>query len=383
MIPGPWRAPLPIARRLGASTRMFAMNLEDIARLAGVSRSTVSRVINNDPRVSKSVRARVKAIIAEHNYHPNAAARSLASRRSRVIGLLIPAIASKIFSDPWFPVMIQGCMDACQDQDLSLMLLMESETDPDAANRLIERSLRSRHLDGVVVATSLVGSASSELLDERDFPYVVIGRVARSDATWVDIDNVAAASEATRHLLAHGRRRAAMIAGPPSLVASLDRIEGFRQATEEAGVPCSVHYASFDQREAYETTLRLLSEDDPPDAIFAGSDVMAVGILQAARRLMRDVPRDLGVMGFDDIQPDRVSPMGISNVHQPVRDLGRRAVELLNDRIANPEAPHRQELLATRLVLRTSCGCTTGSTPSPTTITAKVEPVVPTPLDSE
>lgn len=344
------------------------MNLEDIARLAGVSRSTVSRVINDDPRVSKAVRARVKAIIAEHNYHPNAAARSLASRRSRVIGLLIPVIASKIFSDPWFPIMIQGCMDACQDHDLGLMLLMESETDPDAARRLIERSLRGRHLDGVVVATSMIEGTSYDLLGDRDFPYVVIGRVPNGDATWVDIDNVDAAYQATIHLLSHGRRRAAMIAGPPSLVASLDRIEGFRRATEEAGIPATVHTASFDQREAYETTLELLAGDDPPDAIFAGSDVMAVGILQAARRLRRDVPRDLGVMGFDDIQPDRVSPMGISNVHQPVRDLGRRAVELLNERIANPVAPHRHDLLATRLVLRSSCGCShTGNTTIPAT----------------
>ena len=108
------------------------MNLEDIARLAGVSRSTVSRVVNDDPRVSEAVRARVKAVIAEYNYHPNAAARSLASRRTRVVGLLIPGMASQVFSDPWFPVMIQGCMDGCQEQDLSLMLLMEPETDPDA-----------------------------------------------------------------------------------------------------------------------------------------------------------------------------------------------------------------------------------------------------------
>ena len=359
------------------------MNLEDIARLAGVSRSTVSRVINDDPRVSKAVRARVKAIIAEHNYHPNAAARSLASRRSRVIGLLIPAIASKIFSDPWFPVMIQGCMDACQDHDLSLMLLMESETDPDAANRLIERSLRGRHLDGVVVATSMVDSASSELLGERDFPYVVIGRVPHDDTTWVDIDNVDAAYQATSHLLSHGRRRAAMVAGPPSLVASLDRIEGFRRATEEAGIPSSVHYASFDQREAYETTIRLLSADDPPDAIFAGSDVMAVGILQAARRLKREVPGDLGVMGFDDIQPDRVTPMGISNVHQPVRDLGRRAVDLLNERIGDPTAPHRHDLLATRLVLRTSCGCAVDATAAAQASPATGEAISTVPLDSE
>lgn len=339
------------------------MNLEDIAKLAQVSRSTVSRVVNDDPRVSEAVRARVKAVIAANNYHPNAAARTLASRRSRVIGLLIPEVASKIFSDPWFPVQIQGCMDGCQEQDLSLMLLMESSSDPDAANRLIERTLRGRHLDGVVVATSLIDTSSSILLGERDFPHVVVGRAPELNTSWVDIDNNKAAYDATRHLLAHGRKRAAMVAGPPSIVAAIDRIHGFRRAAAACGVPATVQHASYDQREAYNVALSLLSGDDPPDAIFAGSDVMAIGIIQAARNLNIDIPRNLGVMGFDDIEPHRVSQLGISNVRQPARELGRRAVELLNERITDPLREHAHEWLPTELMIRTSCGCHPDGTP--------------------
>lgn len=333
------------------------MNLEDIAKIAGVSRSTVSRVINNDPRVSDDVRARVKDVISLHNYHPNAAARTLASRRSQVIGLLIPEIASTVFTDPWYPILIQGCMDGCQEQDLSLMLLMESSTDPDAANRLIQRTLRAHHLDGVVVATSLVDTTEMHLLAERDFPYVVIGRTPTLETTWVDIDNRAAARKATRHLLSHGRTRPAMIAGPPIIIASVDRIDGFRDAANKAGLTSTVRYASYNQREAYNVALELLRSPEPPDAIFAGSDVMAVGVIQAARHLGIDVPRQLGVIGFDDIQPDRVAQLGISTVRQPARELGRRAVELLNDRIGSPAAPHVHEWFSTDLVLRTSCGC--------------------------
>ena len=333
------------------------MNLEDIAKLAGVSRSTVSRVINDDPRVSDGVRARVKDVIARHNYHPNAAARTLASRRSQVIGLLIPEIASHVFTDPWYPILIQGCMDGCQEQDLSLMLLMESSTDPEAANRLIQRTLHAHHLDGVVVATSLVDSAETHLLAERDFPYVVIGRTPSLDASWVDIDNRAAARNATRHLLSHGRTRPAMIGGPPSIIASIDRANGFRDAVAEAGLEGEVLHASYNQREAFNVALRLLRGPRPPDAIFAGSDVMAVGIIQAARHLDIDIPRDLGVMGFDDIQPDRVSQLGISNVRQPARELGRRAVELLSERILHAGQPHVHEWFPTELIIRSSCGC--------------------------
>jgi LacI family transcriptional regulator len=336
---------------------MVPMNLEDIAKIAGVSRSTVSRVINDDSRVSDDVRSRVKGVIALHNYHPNAAARTLASRRSAVIGLLIPEIASTVFTDPWYPILIQGCMDGCQEQDLSLMLLMESSTDPDAANRLIQRTLRAGHLDGVVVATSLVDTAEMRLLAEREFPYVVIGRTPTLESTWVDIDNRAAARNATEHLLGHGRTRPAMIAGPPSIIASIDRVDGFRDAVDEAGLSSTVHYASYNQREAYNVALQLLRSSDPPDAIFASSDVMAVGVIQAARHLGIDVPRQLGVLGFDDIQPDRVAQLGITTVRQPARELGRRAVELLNHRLADPAIPHVHEWFSTDLVLRSSCGC--------------------------
>jgi LacI family transcriptional regulator len=333
------------------------MNLEDIARLAGVSRSTVSRVVNDDPRVSEAVRIRVKAVIAEHNYHPNAAARSLASRRTRVVGLLIPAMASQIFSDPWFPVMIQGCMDGCQQQDLSLMLLMESETDPGAANRLIERMLHGRHLDGVVVATSLVDPVGTRLLDQHRLPYVVIGRAPSLDASWVDIDNHAAARDATRHLLGHGRRRAAMLSGPFSLQASLDRIAGFERAAAEANVPATVHDAGFDQRLAFDVALALLSGPEPPDAIFTASDVMAVGVVQAAHRLHIAIPEALGVVGFDDIHPTRMSALGVTSMRQPARELGHRATEILSARIDNPTGPPIHELLPTELILRSSCGC--------------------------
>jgi LacI family transcriptional regulator len=195
------------------------------------------------------------------------------------------------------------------------------------------------------------------LLAEREFPYVVIGRTPTLESTWVDIDNRAAARNATEHLLGHGRTRPAMIAGPPSIIASIDRVDGFRDAVDEAGLSSTVHYASYNQREAYNVALQLLRSSDPPDAIFASSDVMAVGVIQAARHLGIDVPRQLGVLGFDDIQPDRVAQLGITTVRQPARELGRRAVELLNHRLADPAIPHVHEWFSTDLVLRSSCGC--------------------------
>lgn len=150
--------------------------------------------------VTATPRARVRQVIARHNFHPNAAASTRASRRSQVIGMLIPEIAAQVFSDPWHPALTRGRMDGCQEQDLSLMLPIESPSDPEAADRLIRRTLHAHHLDGVVVSTSLVDSAEMSMLADYDFLYVAIGRPPSLDATWVDIDNRVGAVTATRWL---------------------------------------------------------------------------------------------------------------------------------------------------------------------------------------
>ncbi|MGI8404134.1 MAG: LacI family DNA-binding transcriptional regulator [Thermomicrobiales bacterium] len=345
------------------------MNLEDIAKLAGVSRSTVSRVVNNDPRVSSAVRSRVLRIIAEHNYHPNVAARSLASRRSRVFGLLIPQVMESIFGDPWFPPMIQGCMDGCRAADYSLTLLMESSTDSDAVDRLIERTVHTRHLDGLVISTSIENDILSDRLATEHFPSVVIGRDSDDRFSFVDIDNRGAARMATEHLLSHGYRHLAAIVGLHTLVTAEDRLLGFFDALEGAGLDSAhapVRYGNYQQRDSFLHALDLLSSESPPEAIFVASDSMAWGVLDAARSLHLRVPEDLAVIGFDDIQQERNQREGLSTIRQPARRLGERAVELLVDLVAQPLRDPIQEWLPVDLVLASSCGCLAPSLPQAT-----------------
>lgn len=348
------------------------MNLEGIARLAGVSRSTVSRVVNNDPRVSPTTRERVQRIIAEQDYAPNAAARSLASQRTRIIGLVLPGALGKVFYDAWFVVMLEGCVDACNRTDQSLMLLSQDTDRPDEAARLINRLIHGRHLDGMIISNSLFHDQLIGPLMREHFPYVVVGRDASRQANFVDIDNHGASVDAVRHLLSHGGRRPLMIAGPASLVAGMDRVRGFRDAAAAAGFEADqapVIHADGSQRSAFLMTLDLLQRTPPPDAIFAGSDAMAIGVLQAARRLGRRVPDDLAVMGFDDIERERTLQLDLSTVRQPARTLGERAVAILTELIATPPddtTPPRQEWLPTQLILRHSCGCPPKSGPEPT-----------------
>lgn len=336
------------------------MNLEDIAKLAEVSRSTVSRVVNNDPRVSDGVRTRVLRIVAETNYHPNAAARSLATRHNRIFGLLIPQAMNSIFGDPWFPHMIQGCMDGCRNADYSLMLLMESSTDHAAVNRLIERTVRARHLDGLIISSSLKDDVLSHRLARENFPSVVIGRDTDERFSFVDIDNRAAARIATEHLLSHGYRRLAVISGPSTMVTAEDRRLGFLDAVEQSGLDPSVaqsRFGNYQEREAFLQATDLLSSSTPPEAIFVTSDSMAWGVLHAARTLQRNIPNDVAVIGFDGIQQERNQREGLSSIRQPARRLGERAVKMLVDLVSNPGQSPVQEWLPIDLVLDSSCGC--------------------------
>jgi LacI family transcriptional regulator len=336
------------------------VNLEDIARMAGVSRSTVSRVVNNDPRVSDAVRQRVSEIIERSHYHPNAAARSLASRKTRIIGLLIPQEIETIFVDSWFASLIKGCVHACRDHDLSVMLMMELSNDLDSVERVVQRTVRGQHLDGLIISSSFVDDILVKRLSEERFPYVLIGRDHHNIANYVDVDNRGAARAAVKHLLQHGRTVPAMIAGPDSMVAANDRRDGFLDAVTEAGIdPANVpiRHIDWSQQAAYRVALELFDEGWRPDAIFAASDSMAVGVIQAVRARGLSVPEDVGVSGFDDINRERTVQMGLSTIEQPLAIMARTAVELLiaQQTEFNPEPSQR--VLPTKLVRRSSCGC--------------------------
>jgi LacI family transcriptional regulator len=320
----------------------------------------VSRVINNDPRVSDAVRQRVQEIIEQSHFHPNAAARSLASRKTRIVGLLIPQEIQTIFVDSWFSSLIIGCTQACREFDLSFMLLMEPTYEPEAVERVVQRTVRGQHLDGLVISSSFIDDILVSRLTAERFPYVMIGRDAHNAASYVDVDNRGASRYAVRHLLSHGRTRPAMIGGPDSMVAANDRRDGFFDAVREtgidpAGVP--VRHVDWSQQGAYREALQLFDKANPPDAVFAASDSMAVGVMQAARSCGLRVPDDISVIGFDDINQERTVQMGLTTIQQPLGDMARAAIQMLIAQQSNTKYQTIRQVMPTRLVRRTSCGC--------------------------
>ena len=332
---------------------MVKMTLERIAELAGVSRSTASRVINDQDGVRPEVRRRVLDVIDVTGYVPHAAARSLAGQRSRILGLAIRATTEQVFSDPYFAGLAQGVSQGCNDDDqtLSLFLLQSAA----GREQLPARVLRSKLVDGLIVTATFMDDPLLWQLTESGIPFVVVGEVSDPAISSVDADNQGGARLAAEHLLAIGRRRIATVTGPMRSGAAATRRVAFERALAAAGHPLDprlVVESDFTEEGAYTATQRLLPWE--PDAIFAFSDRMAVGVVRALQDAGRSVPGDVAVVGFDDLPPARASNPPLTTIRQEVEQTGVHAVRLLLERIEAPYAPARRIELPTRLVVRAS-----------------------------
>jgi LacI family transcriptional regulator len=335
---------------------MARLTLTGIAKRAGVSPATVSRVLNDHPNVREEKRLRVLQIIEESGYQPNFAARSLATNRTGIIGLVIPNSVHTLFSDPYFPRLTEGIAQACNEHDymLSLFLFHTEEVE----RKLIPRITRKGFVDGIIIqSTGLDDSVLSEVV-EGEVPYVVAGRPLRSpEASYVDVDNVAGANEATTHLIQLGYKRIATITGALNTAAGMDRLEGYRTALLDHGIQFDeslVAEGDFTEESGYYSTKRLLVYD--PDAIFVATDTMALGVMRALREEGITVPEDIALVGYDDLPPARNAVPPLTTVRQPVSRFGVKVVETLLDIIQNGAQLPRRIVFSTELVIRESCG---------------------------
>ncbi|NLD74700.1 MAG: LacI family transcriptional regulator [Chloroflexi bacterium] len=332
--------------------------LETIARIAGVSRATVSRVVNNDPRVGAETRERVRQVIREQGYHPNAAARALVRGQSRSIGLAAHEALGTLFSHAYFPPLVQGIADACEQRGYSLVLSPLASQTPEGLMGVWQ----SGQLDGVVVATAAVGDAFLARLQEAHLPFVLVGpHHARPAIPWVSPDNVAGGRMAAEYLLSLGHRRVAAISGARGLGTAMERLEGFCMAMAAAGAPVSDEsIVEGDHTEAggYAAMERLLSHAPGYEAVFCGNDLTAIGAMRAAKKAGLTVPDDLSVVGFDDVPLARMVDPPLTTIRQPITALGAAAATLLIDVLERPgELPPNAAppLLPVEIVVRESC----------------------------
>ncbi len=332
------------------------MNLETIARLSGVSRSTVSRVINHSPNVRAEVRERVQQVLRDTNFQPNVAARSLAAGSTHILGLVVPMRVSHMFIDPYFPLLVQGVSAACNERDYTIMLWLE---EPEYERRMIRQILHSGLIDGAVVSTLQVHDSLIDAFLEHKFPFVVIGRMEESrPINFVDVDNVGSACEAVEYLISLGRRRIATITGSLIQYVSNDRLEGYRMAMEKAGLPIQPEWVvegSFTQAGGYAAMRSMLSCGI--DAVFAASDAMAQGAAQAIQEAGLSIPEDIALVGFDDMPFAALMNPPLTTVRQPIQQMGCKAVEMLVNILKGQtcELPNHV-ILPTELVVRQSSG---------------------------
>jgi DNA-binding LacI/PurR family transcriptional regulator len=331
--------------------------LEEVAQMAGVSRATVSRVVNGSPKVSPEVRRPVEKAIARLGYVPNRAARSLVTRRSDTIGVIIPAPTARLFADPFFLWFLNGIGTALAPRGIQLVLLMPQSGEEE--NRL-EQYVAAGHIDGVVL-TGLHGEDPlPERLAARGVPVVVNGTPPRgAQASYVDADNRGGATAAAAHLLAQGRRRVATISGSLDMPAAVDRLSGYRDALEAAGLPVDhalEEVGDFNQDGAARAMHLLLDRRPDLDGVFVASDsmaVMALGVLQGSGRR---VPDDVAVVGFDDHPIAGTTRPPLTSVRHPIEAMSREMVRLLLDRIDAGDGLPRQVMFPTELVVRESSG---------------------------
>ena len=331
------------------------MNLEQIAKLSGVSRSTVSRVINHDPNVSVVTREKVMRVVQRVNYTPNAAARGLAAGCTHVLGLVIPMGVAALFADPYFPILIQGVSSACNSREYSVMLWL---AEPEYERRMIRQIMYSGLVDGVIVSSMLLNDSLVQALSEGDLPFMLVGRhPTDSHASYVDADNIGGAREAVAHLLRLGRTRVTTITGPQNMIAGADRLAGYSAALRDRGMlsdPSLIVEGDFTEAGGYRAMQQLLARR--PDAVFAASDMMAIGALRALREAGLRVPEDVAIVGFDDLPQSARAEPPLTTVRQPTYRLGTTTVDSLLDLIEHPDSSPRRIVLPTELIVRTSCG---------------------------
>ncbi|QXD16443.1 LacI family transcriptional regulator [Rhodocaloribacter litoris] len=331
----------------------MGVTIYDIAEQAGVSIATVSRVFNNHTRVSEATRRRVLRVAAELGYQPHVSAQSLARRKTHLIAAVIPVLSNFFYME-----VIRGMQDAVAESDFDLLLY--AAPSPQEIDSQLERALQKGRADGLLLlSTPLTEAYRNRLKSARGS--IVLVDAADPDFDSVSVDNVKGGYMATRYLIDLGYERIAHITVAPEPPPAVQRRQGYEQALREAGrsVDPALIAASgrkpygFVEEAGYEAMRQLLERDERPDAVFVASDIQALGALKALQEAGLQVPRDMGLVGFDDIVVSKY--VGLTTLRQPMYEMGRIAIEKLLSRLKHPERSVSHTVFSPRLVVRRTC----------------------------
>jgi LacI family transcriptional regulator len=334
------------------------LTIADLAKMAGVSSATVSRVVNGKIGERSKVKSRVMKVIEETGFQINAPApKHAATQPSGFIGLIFPNSVTSIMSEHYYIKTIESVTFACNQHAYNpVLFLSQSAADEE---KIFAKLSRSGMLDGLIANVGCTnGDILIPLVKEVNFPVVLAGRSDElSSYSYVDIDNVHAAFNAVQHLISLGRKRIATITGPLKTTDGRDRLDGYRRALMARGFTVDeelIVEGDYSEKNGYYSARRIIAKEI--DAIFAANDEMAIGAMRAIQEAGLCIPKDIAVIGFDDISASSKTNPPLTTVRQPLGTFGHKLVELLVDQIEDPGKMARKIVLDTELVIRQSCG---------------------------
>jgi DNA-binding LacI/PurR family transcriptional regulator len=331
------------------------INIEDVALKAGVCVTTVSRVLNNNGNVRESNRQKVLQAIAELDYNPNAAARTLAKGKSDTLGVILPTL-----KDPFWADLVGEIEKAAYDEGYLIVLALTQENQDKLNEKHWIRVFSEGRVDGILLIAPENETDDILELRNRDFPLVLLDNNANNlKVPSIIVDNIRGGYLATQHLIKLGHTKIGHIVGDLRYQSARDRLQGFRNALNQYGIPPIepwIQQGDFVFKKAYEISLEWLSKPDRPTAIFAADDDMAAGIVEAARCLNISIPKELSIIGYDDSPYcARVIPR-LSTLRQPTIAMAKEAVQFLLRFIENKPPRHKTVSISPELVIRESTG---------------------------
>jgi DNA-binding LacI/PurR family transcriptional regulator len=325
--------------------------MDDVAKVAGVSRGTVSRVLNGGVNVSPTADAAVQKAIRQTGYVVNQHARSLVTQRSQSVAFILSEPQERLFEDPNFSLLLHGCTTALAEHDITLVLTIAGT--PEERKR-VARYLTSGHVDGALIISAHQGNSLIEELRDNDVPVVACGRPIgyERSLSYVGVDERDGARQMVQYLADSGRRRIGMITGPLDTAGGVERLAGYREVLGERADPNLVVTGDYTRASGEAAMERLLAQASDVDAVFVASDLTAAGALAALRRAGKRVPEDVAVGGFDDSSIAKTSQPGLTTIRQPFARVSTEMVRLLVAAMAGD--PPAAVTLPTELVIRES-----------------------------
>lgn len=308
------------------------ITVNDVAKKAGVSSSTVSRVISDSPKISQATKVKVIEAMDELGYYPNANARSLARNKTGTIGVIMPTTSEELFLNPFFPEALRGIVRGASNTEYDLLLSTNTEKDEELKN--IKNFIRSSKVDGIILMSSKIDDECINYLRSIDFPFSLIGSPYDfvDKINHVDNDNYMAGYELTKHLIMIGRKKIAMIAGDKNLIVTKKRVEGYKSALLENGISFDedlLFTGSFDEETGYKYGKEIASMENMPDALIVTDDLVAFGAIQLFEKFNVKIPEDIAVASFNNSILSRYSNPPLTSVDIHAVELGRESMNLL------------------------------------------------------